>query len=72
MNVKLMTVDQLAEFLQVSTETIRRYTRSGRLKCIKVGHQIRFTKEQIDEFLEADIAPEQTEQVSADIQDEYY
>lgn len=73
MNIKLMTVDQLAEFLQVSTETIRRYTRSGKLKCVKVGHQMRFTKEQIDAFLNANVAPETTEADSSeDLQDEYY
>ncbi len=61
MNQKLMTVDQLAEFLQVSTETIRRYIRSGKLKCLKVGHQSRFTSAQINEFLNADVVSAEPE-----------
>jgi len=48
---KLLTVPQLAAFLQVGEETVRRYTRSGELKCSKLGRQLRFSKEQIEEFL---------------------
>ena len=48
---KLLTVGQLATFLQVSEETVRRYTRSGDLKCSKLGRQLRFSKEQVEEFI---------------------
>ena len=48
---KLLTVPQLAAFLQVGEETVRRYTRSGDLKCSKLGRQLRFSKEQVEEFL---------------------
>ena len=49
---KLLTVAQLAVFLQVSEESVRRYTRSGDLKCSKLGRQLRFNRAQIEEFLQ--------------------
>lgn len=49
---KLLTVAQLAVFLQVSEESVRRYTRSGDLKCSKLGRQLRFSKAQIEDFLQ--------------------
>ena len=64
-NEKLLTVGQLALFLQVSEETVRRYTRSGDLKCAKLGRQLRFSKAHIEEFIhrfsEKDLPDEEPE-----------
>lgn len=49
---KLLTVSQLAAFLQVSEESVRRYTRAGDLKCSKLGRQLRFSRTQIEDFLQ--------------------
>ena len=37
MKNQLLTTKQIAEFLQVDVETVRRYVRSGQLKSIKLG-----------------------------------
>lgn len=47
----LLTISQVASFLQVAEETVRRYVRSGNLKHIKLGRQIRFKSEHINDFL---------------------
>lgn len=51
MDNNLMTVEQVAGFLQVCKETVRRYHRNGDLQCIKMGRSLRFTKEHLDEFI---------------------
>ena len=48
---QLLTVDQLANFLQVCPETVRRYVRNGDIKCVKLGRAHRFSKEQIEDFI---------------------
>lgn len=48
---KLLTVDQLAAFLQVCPETVRRYVRGGDIKCVKLGRSLRFSREQIEDFI---------------------
>lgn len=48
---QLLTVDQLAGFLQVCPETVRRYVRSGDIKSVKLGRSHRFSKEQIEDFI---------------------
>ena len=47
----LLTVDQVADFLQVCKETVRRYVRNGDLKCAKLGRQFRFSKEHLEDFI---------------------
>jgi excisionase family DNA binding protein len=48
---QLLTVDQLANFLQVCPETVRRYVRNGDIKSVKLGRSHRFSKEQIEDFI---------------------
>jgi excisionase family DNA binding protein len=48
---QLLTVDQLASFLQVCPETVRRYVRSGDIKAVKLGRALRFSREQIEDFI---------------------
>ena len=49
---KLLTVEDLAEYLQLSTKTIYRMLRRGQLPCYRVGNQWRFRKSTIDAWLE--------------------
>ena len=49
---KLYTVKDLAEMLQVTEHSIRRYIREGKLECVRIGNTIRFKQEQLDRFLE--------------------
>lgn len=52
MDNKLLTVEDLAEYLQLSTKTIYRMLRRGQLPCYRVGNQWRFRRETIDTWLE--------------------
>ena len=52
MENKLLTVEDLADYLQLSTKTIYRMLRRGQLPCYRVGNQWRFRKEVIDTWLE--------------------
>jgi len=42
-----------AELLSVHSETIRRYVREGKLDCGRVGNQLRFSEDMLDEFVES-------------------
>jgi len=49
---KLMTVDQVAEYLRLSRQVVLRKARKGEIPAVKVGSRsYRFYKEQIDEWL---------------------
>ena len=47
----MYTIKQVAENLNLSQKTIRRYLHSGMLECFKVGGTYRISKEQLDNFL---------------------
>lgn len=40
----LLTVEEVAELLSVSTRTVYRFVRQGDLPCVRVGHRIYFTR----------------------------
>ena len=46
------TPDELAAMWHVNTRTIYREVERGRLHCLRVGRIIRFTREQIREYME--------------------
>lgn len=48
----VITIKQLAEFLQVSEITIKRAIKAGDLKALKVGRSVRIEKESVLEWLE--------------------
>ncbi len=49
---KLMTVDEVAEYLRLNREVVLRKARKGEIPAVKVGSRsYRFYKEQIDEWL---------------------
>lgn len=72
---QLLTVDQLASFLQVCPETVRRYVRNGDIKAVKLGRSHRFSKEQIEDFInrfaEKDLGREPKEDDDVDEQDSH-
>ncbi len=52
--VALMTVEEVAAYLQLKPETIRAMTRRGQLPGLKVGtRRLRFRKTDIDAWLES-------------------
>jgi len=48
---KLLTVEELAKYLDVTVDTIYRKAREGEIPGIRVGRVWRFSKEIIDEWL---------------------
>lgn len=52
--MKLYTLSELSEMLEVTTRTLYTYIKSGRLKAVKVGHTWRVTEENLKAFLNGD------------------
>jgi excisionase family DNA binding protein len=50
---KLLTVEDVAEILSVSKSAIYKWTQNGKLSYLKIGDSLRFTKEDIDKFINA-------------------
>jgi excisionase family DNA binding protein len=48
----VMTVDQVAEYLQLNRLTVYRYVREGRIPAAKIGKLYRVLKADVDAFLE--------------------
>ena len=48
---EIVTPKQLAEFLQVSDQTIKRAIKAGKLKAFKVGKDWRIEKEAVKQWL---------------------
>ncbi len=48
---KLLSIDQLAEYLGVSRDTIVRRWESWGLHPVRIGRQVRFTEFDVDRFL---------------------
>jgi excisionase family DNA binding protein len=47
----LLTVQETAAMLRVSTVTVRRYIASGRLAAIRVGRGVRIEREAVEHFV---------------------
>lgn len=48
----LLTAEQVAEFLQVSVNEVKRLRRSGELRSVPIGrHTFRFTRADVEEFI---------------------
>lgn len=50
---KWLTLEQIAEYLQMSTSSIYKMAQTGKIPSYKVGRQWRFKKEEIDKWLRA-------------------
>lgn len=48
----VMTIEELAEYLKISTSTLYKYAQQGRIPAVKLGKHWRFSKLAIDQFLE--------------------
>jgi excisionase family DNA binding protein len=48
-----MTVDELAEYLKVSTSTVYKMLRNGHLPFLKIGSGFRFDKHEINRWIAA-------------------
>lgn len=54
---QLLTIDDLSERLKVPRETLRRWRRERRLPpAIKVGRAVRWRAEEIDRWIERNVA----------------
>ena len=49
----IMTPEQVADYLQMNTDTIYRLIRSRKLSAAKIGRSYRIPKEDVDTFLAA-------------------
>lgn len=47
----LLTIEQTAEYLQVSVSTVRRMVRDGRLRSVSLGRLRRVPKPALEEFI---------------------
>lgn len=50
---RVMTPQQVADYLQVASDTVYRYIREGRLVASRLGRQYRIAKKDVDLLLEA-------------------
>lgn len=48
---KWLTLEQIAEYLQISTSSIYKMAQKGKIPAYKVGRQWRFRKEEIDKWI---------------------
>jgi excisionase family DNA binding protein len=49
---KWLTLEQIAEYLQMSTSSIYKMAQAGKIPAYKIGRQWRFKKEEIDTWVE--------------------
>lgn len=49
---KLITLEEVAEYLRLSVHTIYKMAQQGRIPAYKVGKQWRFRKKTIDQWVE--------------------
>jgi len=52
-NNEYLTVEQVAEMLQVHWQTILNYIKSGKLKAIRLGKGYRIEKKQLEIFIKS-------------------
>ncbi len=53
MTSELMTVEQVAAYLQLHKLTVYKFIRSGELQALRLGRSVRVRRADVDEFLEA-------------------
>lgn len=52
MELKFMTIKEVAELLRVNKMTIYRYIKAGKIEAYKIGKDFRVSKIELDKFLE--------------------
>lgn len=58
MTQQYMTVEQVAEYLQLHVQTVSRMAQRGELPAVKVGRHWRFRKDWLDAELEQQLGKE--------------
>jgi excisionase family DNA binding protein len=53
-NQEILTIEQVAEYLQLHPQVVYRHVRAGTLPASRIGRTIRFKKSVLDAFLERD------------------
>jgi excisionase family DNA binding protein len=53
-NSDILTIEQVAEYLQLHPQVVYRHVRAGTLPASRIGRTIRFKKSVLDAFLERD------------------
>ena len=51
-NNEFLTVEQVAELLQIHWQTVLNYIKNGQLKAVKLGKGYRISKEELDIFIQ--------------------
>jgi excisionase family DNA binding protein len=49
---QLFDRESLADYLRLSTDTVDRLVKAGKLPCVRIGAQVRFTFEDVEVFIE--------------------
>lgn len=49
----ILTIDEVMELLSVTRFTVHRWIKDGKLRAVRIGRELRVTKEYLDEFLES-------------------
>lgn len=52
-NNKFLTVEQVAELLQIHWQTVLNYIKGGKLKAVRLGKGYRIKKQELDHFIKA-------------------
>jgi excisionase family DNA binding protein len=52
--MEFLTVEEIANTLKVSVQTVRNWIKTGKLPALKVGRQWRVRKEDFEKYLEGD------------------
>jgi excisionase family DNA binding protein len=47
------TIEEVADILRVSPQTVRKLIKEKQLKAVRIGVQLRIKKEELDRFLES-------------------
>jgi len=50
---EILTIEQVAEYLQLHPQVVYRHVRAGTLPASRIGRTIRFKKSALDQFLES-------------------
>ena len=49
----IFTIDEVMELLSVTRFTVHKWIKDGKLRAVRIGRELRVTKEYLDEFLES-------------------
>ena len=50
---RFLTVDDLADLLQLSRRTVLKLTRQGEIRCIRIGNRVRYDPDEVARWLKA-------------------